>query len=381
MPTHLKVMLVAGEPSGDAIGAPLIRALGDITVGGVTCFGVGGPAMVEAGLRPLFDQSDLAVMGLAEVMPRLPLLMRRLRECVAAAVDGRPDIVVTIDSSSFSRRLARRLRRAGLQVPLVHYVAPMVWAWRAGRAAALAREFDHLLTLFAFEPELFTRHGLPATCVGHPVQERPPGDGPGFRRRHGLAPDAALLLLMPGSRVTEVARLTAAFGGAAERLAAAVPRLRVVVPTLPHLAAGLSAAWPQAVVVATEAERRDAMAAADAALVASGTATLELAAAGVPMVVGYRAAAATVWAARRLLRVGHVALPNILLERALVPELLQGDCTAAALADALQPLLTGGLEAVRQREGFDAAIRRLGPTGEPPSRRAAEIILSLARPG
>ena len=373
-------MLVAGEPSGDVIGALLIKALSEATAGRLTCFGVGGPGMVAAGLEPLFDQSDLAVMGLVEVVPRLPLLARRLRECVSAGLARAPDIVVTIDSSSFGRRLARRLRRNGLHAPLVHYVAPMVWAWRPGRAARLAREYDHLLTLFPFEPELFRRHGLNAECVGHPVLEVPVGDGAGFRRRHLIDPAAPILLVMPGSRQSEVERLAAPFAEAARRLTVAVPGLRVALPTLPHLAPRLIRLLPEAAVAATESERRDAIAAADAALVASGTATLELAAAGVPMVVGYRAAPLTVWAARRLLRLRHIALPNILTEEVVVPELIQGDCTAGGLATAVAPLLAGGEAAAAQRRGLAEAVGRLGPAGSRPSRRAAAIILSLARP-
>lgn len=375
----MKILVVAGEPSGDRIGGLLLKAIRERAPDAQT-FGVGGPEMIEAGLRPLFDQSDLAVMGLAEVLPRLPLLVERLRRCIVAAVDERPDAVVTIDASSFSRRLARGLGRAGVSAPRIHYVAPMVWAWRVGRAAALAREFDLLLTLFPFEPPIFQGHGLQTVCVGHPVLETPIGDGSDFRARHGLGQEVRLLLLMPGSRQMELDRLLPAFAGAAAMLRAGMPGLRVAVATLPHLAGRVREALPDAAVATDPAARRDAMAAANAAIVASGTATLELAAAGVPMVVGYRAAAVTGWAARRLLRTRHVALPNILLDAPLVPELLQGRCTAEALADAAAPLLRDAAAAARQKAGFGEAIDRLGAAEEVPSRRAASLILSLATP-
>lgn len=373
----MKVMLVAGEPSGDRIGGLLIDAMRALCDEPLACFGVGGPEMIAAGLVPLFDQGDLAVMGLAEVLPRLPLLLARLRECTAAALSEAPDVVVTIDSSSFNRRLARRLRAAGLGAPRVHYVAPMVWAWRPGRARALAGEFDRLLTLFPFEPALFEPYGLPVDCVGHPVLEEPRGDGPGFRARHGIAPDAPVLLLMPGSRNAELGRHVPPFGAAAHAVAAAIPGLAVVVPALPRFAADLSRIWPDALIVSGRAEVRDAMAAAAAAIVASGTATLELAAAGVPMVVGYRAAPVTAFLARRLLRLERVALPNILLAEEAVPERLQADCTAPALAAAVLPLLRGQAPAARQRRLLALVAERLGADGVP-SRRAAAVILSLA---
>ncbi|MFN4088435.1 MAG: lipid-A-disaccharide synthase [Alphaproteobacteria bacterium] len=374
----IRLLVVAGEPSGDTIGALLLDALNARAPRPVVCTGIGGPAMRQAGLEPLYDQSDLAVMGLVEVLPRLPRIASILRGTVAAAVAAPPDAVVTIDSSSFARRLVRGLRRAGIGVPAVHYVAPMVWAWRPGRARRTARDFDRLLTLFPFEPPLFRAHGLPTDWVGHPVVETPAGDGATFRGRHGIPTATRLLALLPGSRAGELDRLLPVFGAAAAHLRRVLPDLRLVAPTLPHLAARLARAWPEALLAVEPSARRDALAAADAAIAASGTVTLDLAAAAVPMVVGYRMAAPTAWLARRLLRVPYVALPNILAGAPVVPELLQADCTGEALAAAVLPLLADPVAAAAQRRGLAGVLDALCAGEERPSRRAAGIVLALA---
>ena len=358
-----------------------MRAMTRITAHPLCFVGVGGEGMLRAGLQPVFAQSDLAVMGLAEIVPRLPRLMNRLRQLADVALKTRPDAVVTIDSSSFNRPLARRLRRAGITVPMIHFVAPMVWAWRPRRAAQLAGEFDHLLTLFSFEPPLFKRHGLATTWVGHPLTEVPPGNGDGFRRANAIPADAPLLCVLPGSRRGEVERLLKPFGDTVSRVAAALSDLQVVVPTLPHLADLIRSTvrtWPKAIVLVGDEARQAGIAAANVALTASGTVTLELAAAGVPMVVAYRMNPLTVWLARRLLRVRHVSLPNILLDADAVPERLQGDCHPATLSQDLLRLLGDVGASAEQKAALAAAVSRLCPEGSAaPSERAAQVVLTL----
>src|SRR5437879_9451055 len=214
------IFIVAGEPSGDALGGALIRALRKRTGGRVRVAGIGGERMAEQGFASLVPLSDLAVAGIAEVLPRARRILRRVRETVQAIRQLRPDAVVTIDSSGFSWRIAHRLRRHGERLPLIHYVAPMVWAWRGGRARRMARWFDHLLTLLPFEPAFFKRVGLAASHVGHPVLESgaDKGDAARFRARHGIAADELLISVLPGSRGGEVRRLLTVFGATMRRL-------------------------------------------------------------------------------------------------------------------------------------------------------------------
>src|SRR5436305_12240027 len=227
------LFIIAGEPSGDALGAALIAALRERTDGRLRIAGIGGEQMSAQGLRSLVPLADLAVAGIAEVLPRAPLILRRVRQTVAAVRELRPDAVITIDSSGFSWRVAHGLRRRGERLPLIHYVAPMVWAWRAGRARRMARWYDHLLTLLPFEPPYFERVGLSCPFVGHPVLEcgAQDGDGGRFRAAHGLAPDDLLITVLPGSRGGEVRRLLPIFGVALQVLEDLVGPFRVVVPT------------------------------------------------------------------------------------------------------------------------------------------------------
>src|SRR6266702_1905172 len=223
------LFLIAGEPSGDALGAALIAALRERAAGRLRVAGIGGEAMAEQGLASLVPLADLAVAGVAEVLPRAPLILRRVRETVAAIRAMKPDAVVTIDSSGFSWRVAQRLRRRGERLPLIHYVAPMVWAWRGGRARRMARWYDHLLTLLPFEPAYFERTGLAASYVGHPVLESgaDKGDGARFRARHGIGGDELVLSVLPGSRGGEVRRLVPIFGETLDRLERIVGPFRI----------------------------------------------------------------------------------------------------------------------------------------------------------
>lgn len=373
------IFLTAGEPSGDYLGARLMTALKARTGGAVRFVGVGGERMAAEGLTSLFPMSDLSVFGLAEVLPKLPLIRRRIRETALAARDLSPDVMVMIDAQGFSLRVARRLQ--GRCFPLIQYVAPTVWAWRPWRARTLARSLDHILTLFPFEPPYFEAEGLPASFVGHPVLESgiDRGDGAGFRTRHGLPATAPLLAVLPGSRTGEVTRLLPVYRETVARLAADRPDLRFAVPTVPAVAALVRDAvadWsvPVTLVVGDD-EKRDLFAAADAALAASGTVTLELGLAGVPMVVAYRLSALSAAIGRRLVRVRYACLINLALDRMAVPERLQEACTPDRLVAELAPLLDSADAAARQRADLMEALRRLGHGGPSPSDRAAAAVL------
>lgn len=379
------IFIVAGEPSGDVLGARLMRAMRDGSPAPLRFVGVGGRLMQAEGLETLFPMSDIAVMGIGEVLPRLPRILRRLNQASAAAAALRPAAVVTIDSSSFNKRLARRLIKASVEAPRIHYVAPMVWAWRPRRAEAMAALFDHLIALLSFEVEPFRKAGLPTTWSGHPVVEAPAADGLAFRRRHGISPEVTTLCVLPGSRSMEVSRLLPIFQETLARLASKRPVHAVIptVETVEHLIRGTADRWPTAVTIVTgEEEKASAFAASDLALAASGTVTLELAAAQVPMVVAYRAHGLTAFLARRLVDLRHISLVNILSSGEVVPEILQENCTPDRLARELERLISDDSARARQVASFRRLTGCLAPEGGPaPSRRAADIVLSLAFPG
>jgi lipid-A-disaccharide synthase len=320
-------------------------------------------------------------MGLVEVLPRLPHLIRRLQQATEAVASLRPDVVVTIDSPGFTFRLARRLR--GLGIPVVHYVAPSVWAWRPGRAAKMVGLFDHLMALLPFETPYFEAVGLPCSFVGHPVLESgaDQADGAAFRHRHGIAGDVPVLVCLPGSRHSETARLLPVFAETVRRLVVDRPTLRLVVPTVETVAEAVGAAvakWPgRPVVVTEESARYGAFAAADAALAASGTVALELALAGTPTVIAYRVNALTAWLARRLIKVRYANLINIALGWEAVPERLQEACRPDFLADDIGKLLDDENARSAQAGGVVEALRLLGRNDESPSRRAARTVLAV----
>ena len=292
--------------------------------------------------------------------------------------------LLTIDAPDFCFRVIKKLKARGVSVPVVHFVAPSVWAWRPGRAKTVAGFLDHLLCLLPFEPPYFKREGLKATFVGHPVVASTigNGDGPSFRARHAIAPDAPVLAVLPGSRVGEVERLLPVFGEAVGKLAAQFPGLAVVMPTVAHLEERVRAAtrdWPAPVLIVGGAEKADAFAASDAALAASGTVALELAMAGLPGVIGYRLNALTAFLARRLLKTRYVNLINIILGREAVPELLQENCTPDNLARETARLLADeGARAAQQAAAFEA-LKQLGFGGPPPGARAADVVLSYIK--
>lgn len=372
-------MAVAGEASGDAIGARLMHALRRLTGGAVRFSGVGGPAMAAAGMQSLFPMAELSVMGLAEILPRARGLLRRIEEAAAAARSDPPDVLVTIDSPGFNFRLAARLRRRNH--PIVHYVAPQLWAWRPGRARKLPGLVDRLLALLPFEPEFFAGSGVDCRFVGHPVVEGGAGRGEAarFRQRHALG-EAPLVVVLPGSRHSEVKRHVPVFRAAAGLLALRSPGLTTVLPAAPAVADEIdeaAARWPgRALVVRDSGDKFDAFAAAGVALAASGTVALELALSCCPAAIAYRANPVTAAIMRRLIRVDRVSLVNLLLRRDVQPELLQERCRPDLLAGSLASLLAERGE--RERAAAAELRRLLGGEGEAPSERAARLVLDSA---
>jgi lipid-A-disaccharide synthase len=377
------IFVVSGEPSGDNLAGRLMGALKAETGGQIRFAGVGGPQSAAQGLESLFPIRELSLVGLAEVVPHLPRLIKRINQTAAAAREIEPDVVVTIDSPSFTLRVAQKLRGTG--IPVVHYVAPQLWAWRPGRAKSLAKRVDHIMALLPFEVPFFAKHGIPCTYVGHPAIEAGAGNGDGeaFRKRHGLPPDAPVLCVVPGSRVSEVRRILPVFAEALGMLKARYPNLHIVIPVaaaVAHEFEALTEDWPYPVVRVTNPEERfDAFAACDAAMTKSGTVTLELALAQVPMVVAYRVSPATAFLVRRMgVSVEHAALVNLLVGHGLVPELIQEDCTPQKLATAMDELFASEEARRAQREGFRQVIEIMGKA-TPPSEHAAKVVLDIVR--
>lgn len=388
MAAPLTLFLIAGEPSGDRLGAALMAGLKSL-VPGVFFAGVGGPAMQAEGLESLFPMEELSVMGLAEVLPKYFHLKRRIAQAAEAAMAVNPVALITIDSPDFCLRVAAIVRAARPDIATIHYVAPSVWAWRPGRARKMARVIDHVLALLPFEPPYMTEAGMTCDFVGHPVVAEPVAtetQAAAFRKAQGIAADAPLVVALPGSRRSEIGRLLAPFGSALHRVAARHAGLRVVLPTPRHLAAEVSAAtqdWPGRPVILTAPDvetRTAAFAAADAALAASGTVSLELAAQSCPMVIAYDMAPVTLWLMRRMVRVDTVTLVNLVSETRHIPEFIGRDCTPEKIAPALMALLEKGPGA--QAAAMAVTMDRLGRGGEPPGLRAARSVLAaLARAG
>ena len=324
---------------------------------------------------------ELALIGIAEVVPHLPRLLRRMSETAATICEMKPDIVVTVDAPSFTLRVANKLRGSG--IPIVHYVAPQAWAWRAGRAKTLGKRVNHLMALLPFEVPFFAEHGLPTTYVGHPaIESAMAGDGPSFRKAHGIADTAQLLCVVPGSRNSEVRRMLPVFAEAVEILSQRYPDLQIVIPVAPNVAEAVETQtrnWPLPVLhVTNPAERFDAFAASDVAMAKSGTVTLELGLARVPMAVAYRVSALTAFIVRRMpIAVKYASLVNLLADREIVPELLQEECTAGAIAEKVGHLLGSPEARAAQQEGYTEVLHVLGDADPPPSKRAAKVVLDL----
>ena len=374
------LFLVAGEASGDALGAPLIAALREQLGGDVRFRGVGGAAMQAAGLSSLYPMQDLTAMGINAVLAKIPLILRRLRETAAAVSAAPPDLLVLIDSPDFNQRVARRVRRALPGLPIVKYVAPTIWVWRSGRAKAMLPHIDHVLAVLPFEPDVYKRFGgPPCTYVGHPLLQRLGDLRPSPEDKAARNAEPPLVVVLPGSRHSEISRLGKVFGEALARVANGRAGIDFVLPTLPHLAGEIEqaiAAWPvRARIVTTEDEKFAASRRARAALAASGTVTLELALAQVPMVAGYRVSLVEGAILRRAIRSPSTILPNLILGENFVPEFHQENCTAENLAAALVPLLEDGMARERQLDAFARLDGAMSIGQETPSALAARVAI------
>ena len=368
----MRVFVIAGEASGDKLGAALMAGLSGLT--DVKFDGVGGPLMAEQGLVSRFPMDELSVMGLAEILPKYRALKARVYQMAQVVLDSKPDVLITIDSPDFCLRVAK-LVKAGSDIRCVHYVAPTVWAWRPKRAAKMARHIDQVLALFPFEPPLMQAAGMRCDFVGHPVVTDLIGSPVEAAAWDG---DRPLVMLLPGSRRGEIARLLPRFGQAAALIAQAHPDVRFALPTTANVydavVAGV-AEWDVPVSVLDsdqKDEKRGLFAAADVALAASGTVSLELAANGTPMVISYDMA----WLSRtiisRLLLVDTVTLVNLVSDSRVIPEFVGKDCVAAPIAAAVLSVLD---DPTAQHAAMSDTMDKLGRGGDAPGVRAARAVL------
>ncbi|MBV8698072.1 MAG: lipid-A-disaccharide synthase [Bradyrhizobium sp.] len=381
-----KIFLIATEESGDRLGAGLMKVLRQRLGDAVTFEGVGGRAMAREGLTSLFPIEELSIMGLAAVLRQLPKLLRLIRQTAEAVTNASADILVIIDSPDFTHRVARRVRARDPSIPIVNYVSPTVWAWRPGRARAMRGYVDHVLALLPFEPDAYRRlNGPPCSYVGHPLIEQIDRLRPNAEeqaRRDGSPP---IVLLLPGSRRSEIAHHLGVFGAALDRLRGQGADFEVMLPTMPHLEAVILAGianWPVVpTIVIGEAEKRAAFRIAHAALAKSGTVTLELALSGVPMVTAYRLGAVEAFVLRRAIKVNTVILANLVLGKEVIPEFLQENCTPEKLAQALSELLSDSAMRRSQCEAFATLDAIMSSGHASPSVRAADIVLATMRKG
>ena len=406
-----KIFIIAGEASGDLLGAGVMSALLPLPLGegwgegsqskletsssgqvpspqpsprgrgSISFIGIGGARMQAQGLQSIFPMQELSVMGFAEVLPHAWRILKRLRQTVAAVEAANPDILLTIDSPGFCFRLVKKLRQRGRVRPLfIHYVAPSVWAYKPERAAKTAKLFDKLLVLFPFEPAYFIKEGLETIFVGHPIANiSMQGEGENFRKKHNIPPEQKILAMFPGSRMGELKYLLPIYKETAQLLAD--NNLQIVMPILPQLVAFVTEKtknWAsKIIIISDDQEKKDALAASSCALVKSGTISLEVAKAGVPMVTCYKAHPISVWLVRKLIKIQHVNLINIILGKTIIPEFLQENCTAEKLSAALNQLINSPQMQTEQKQAFTSAINQLKASdGIDTSTKIANILAS-----
>jgi lipid-A-disaccharide synthase len=374
------VFLVAGEESGDRLGAALIAALKHATQGRVRLSGVGGAHMAAEGMASVFPLGELAIVGFASIPRRLPKILRRIRETADAVIAAKPDVLVIIDSPEFTHRVARKVRVQAPAIPIIDYVCPSVWAWRPGRARVMRAYIDRVLALFPFEPEVLKRlNGPPCIFVGHPLAEQVGVLRPSGEETQRRMSDPPLLLVLPGSRSGEIRRMAQIFGDAVALITERVGPVDVVVPVVPRLADMVRSAlatWrvPAHTVIDAD-EKHAAFRSARAALTKSGTSTLELALAGVPMAAAYKVPLIEELVGRMLITASSAILANLVLGENVVPEFLQRDCTPEKLATAVAPLLSDSPQRRRQVAAFARLDALMGIDETAPSDRAAAAVL------
>jgi lipid-A-disaccharide synthase len=379
-----QIFLIATEESGDRLGASLMKVLRQRLGGAVRFEGVGGQSMAREGLTSLFPIEELSIMGLAAVVKQLPMILRRIRQTADAVTHASPDILVIIDSPDFTHRVARRVRARDPAIPIVDYVSPSVWAWRPGRARAMLRYVDHVLALLPFEPEAYRRlRGPPCSYVGHPLIEQIGALRPNADEKKRRDEPPPVLLVLPGSRRGEIRHHMALFGETLGRLQAEGVPFELILPTMPHLRDAVGEGvknWPvQPRIVVGEKEKRAVFRIAHAAFVKSGTATLELAIAGVPMVAAYKVGAVEAAIMRRAIRTSSVILANLVIGENVVPEFIQEDCTPEKLTPALREVLNDSPSRRRQVQAFAKLDAIMSTGNQPPSVRAADIVLATLR--
>ena len=379
--TERKIFLIATEESGDRLGANLMKVLRQRLGGAVRFEGVGGRAMAREGLTSLFPIEELSIIGFAAVVSQLPKILRLINQTAAAVTEASPDVLVIIDSPDFTHRVAKRVRASDPKIPIVNYGSPSVWAWRPGRARTMLTYVEHVMALLPFEPEAYRRlHGPPCSYVGHPLTEQLAQLRPGADERQRRDEVPPVLLVLPGSRRSEVRHHMAVFGQALGRLKDEGAAFELVLPTMPHLQGAVAEAlkaWPvQPRVVIGEPEKRAVFRIAHAALAKSGTVTLELALSGVPMVTAYRTGSIEAWILRRAIKVNSVILANLVIGDNVIPEFLQQDCTPEKLARGLREVLADSPLRRKQIEAFAKLDQIMSTGNQPPSVRAADIVLA-----
>ncbi len=384
MASPRKIFLIAAEESGDRLGAGLMMALRGRLGADVEFAGVGGRHMAEQGLASLFPIQELSIIGLAAIPRKLPMILSRIREATDAVVKAKPDILVIIDSPDFTQRVARRARRRDPSIPIVNYVSPTVWVWRPHRAKAMRKFVDRLMAVLPFEPEVHQRlGGPPCTYVGHPLLEHLEKLRPSAAEQQRRNAQSPILLLLPGSRGSEIARNMTEFGVTLKLLKALGADFEPVLATTPHLEKRVRAAcehWEvQPRIVVSDEDKLSAFRSARAALAKSGTVTLELALANVPMVAVYKVTPVEAFIARRVIKTSSIILPNIILGENVIPEFLQDDFAPEKLAPVLRDVLADTPLRQRQLEAFKRLESIMSTGGKRPSERAADVVIEMFR--
>ena len=377
----LKIYLIAGEPSGDLLGSRLMRALRKKTDNQVEFFGLGGDTMEAEGLKSIFDISDLAIMGLVEVIPSIPKVLRHIKNTVADILRIQPDVVITIDSWSFCARVHKKLRNLKTNIPQIHYVAPQVWAWKKKRAKTMYKYIDSLMTLLPQEPKYFTPYNLETVFVGHPVieSEALKADGNLFRNKYKVNDDKTIITILPGSRKNEVSKLLPIFLKSAQQLWHEKQNLVFVLPTVKTVSGLVKSMVKDCelplTIVETQEERYSAFRASEAAIAASGTVALELAICNIPHLVAYKVSPLTAWIIGKIMKIQFVNLSNIMLGRLIVPELLQEQCVSGNIARTIKELLGKKDLYELQMNGFAKVKQTLSHGEQIPSDNAADFVL------
>ncbi len=382
----LKIYIIAGEASGDILGGKLILALKKLYQGNIEFFGIGGSQMQEAGLNSLFPMEELSLMGFVEILPHIPHMLKRIKQTVDHITEVNPNIVITIDSPGFNCRVAKKLDKN--KIPLVHYVAPTVWAYKPKRAQKFARLFSHLLTILPFEPPYFTKEGLPTTFVGHPIleneeeQNNNKTDKENFRKKYNISSDAFILLAMPGSRKTEISRLLDVYIEAFKELNKKIPNLYIVIPVAEYLREFVTTKTNNLglniIVITNPDEKKQLFATANFGLIKSGTSTLEVAMARIAMIVTYKVSFISYLIIKSLVKVKFATLINLIADKEIIPEFLQQNCTAENITNAILDLVNNKEKADLQLKLTAEALDKLKPAlGNSPSENAAKMVLGL----